>query len=315
MKDDLSFLAIDFETASPNQRASACAVGFAVVDAGTIVNAGKALINPDIPDGEWGAINTGIHGIHPADVRTAPKFFSACDSMLALASDLPLIAHNASFDMSVLRAEHERWGVAVPGYRYACSLQLARQVWPDLPSVSLPRVAWHLGIELDHHNPESDARACALITMAAIVRVGATSLDQALHSTGLWMGTVVSPNDWMPCGTGWLAFTADGATTRSSGERIAPNPAHPFFNKIVVFTGALGSMTRDLAEAHVRAIGGFTRPSVSKKTDFVVVGGLRDIPTEVAGHSLSTKHRRAIELRDAGAEITLLAEGDFLSLL
>ncbi len=124
MNNDLSFVAIDFETASPRQRASACAVGFAVVEGGRIVDVGKALINPDIPDSEWGAINTAIHGIRPADVRAAPKFFGACDGMLRLARDLPLIAHNASFDMSVLRAEHERWDVAVPGYRYACSLQL-----------------------------------------------------------------------------------------------------------------------------------------------------------------------------------------------
>lgn len=46
----------------------------------------------------------------------------------------------------------------------------------------------------------------------------------------------------------------------------------PLVGKSVVFTGELSQMTRSEAESKVRALGGRTSDSVSKKTSFVVVG-------------------------------------------
>ncbi len=69
--------------------------------------------------------------------------------------------------------------------------------------------------------------------------------------------------------------------------------------KIFVLTGTLGSMTRDEAKERIRSLGGDISGSVSKKTDYVVVG-------EEAGSKLS----RAKEL---GVEI--LSEEDFLKLV
>jgi DNA ligase (NAD+) len=46
----------------------------------------------------------------------------------------------------------------------------------------------------------------------------------------------------------------------------------PFSGKVMVFTGTLSSMSRDAAEARAEALGAKITGSVSKKTDFVVVG-------------------------------------------
>jgi DNA ligase (NAD+) len=46
----------------------------------------------------------------------------------------------------------------------------------------------------------------------------------------------------------------------------------PLAGKIFLFTGELGSMTRSEAEAAVEALGGKSGSSITKATDYVVVG-------------------------------------------
>uniref|UniRef100_UPI002FD8A2CB BRCT domain-containing protein n=1 Tax=Elioraea tepidiphila TaxID=457934 RepID=UPI002FD8A2CB len=57
-------------------------------------------------------------------------------------------------------------------------------------------------------------------------------------------------------------------------EPIAAEAAgdSPFAGKTVVFTGTLATMTRDEAEAMAERLGAKVTKSVSKKTDFVIVG-------------------------------------------
>jgi DNA ligase (NAD+) len=52
----------------------------------------------------------------------------------------------------------------------------------------------------------------------------------------------------------------------------APEGASPFAGKTMVFTGTLETMTRPEAKARAEALGAKVTESVSKKTDFVVVG-------------------------------------------
>ncbi|HEU5117484.1 MAG TPA: exonuclease domain-containing protein [Isosphaeraceae bacterium] len=53
-----------------------------------------------------------------------------------------------------------------PAHRFQCTVKLARHAWGLRPA-TLPDVCRHLGIPLQHHRAESDARACAEIVIAA----------------------------------------------------------------------------------------------------------------------------------------------------
>jgi DNA ligase (NAD+) len=55
------------------------------------------------------------------------------------------------------------------------------------------------------------------------------------------------------------------------GRKVARS-AGPFAGKTVVLTGTLTSMSREEAKERIEAAGGRVTASVSKKTDFVVVG-------------------------------------------
>jgi len=325
MGSNLSFLAIDLETASSSTRASACAVGWAAVDQGELVASGSRRIQPGIPAPDWGAVNIRIHGIRPESVVEAAAFTEVWREVVADRQSLPLVAHNASFDMSVLRAEFGRSGAGFGQLRYACSLVLAKAIWPNLASHSLPAVASALRFDLHHHEPESDAVACAKIVISAAQEIGAKSLDETLDRAGLHWGWIRSASEWSPC-TGIRFFrkdtgssSANQSTSASLGNEqaglAALDPEHPFFAKNIVFTGALDSMPRAIAERFVKQLGGIPKGSVTATTGFLIVGGFKDSSDLVGVPPTSGKHRKALALQRSGAHVQLMSEGDFLALL
>lgn len=89
---------------------------------------------------------------------------------------------------------------------------------------------------------------------------------------------------------------------------------HPLYEQVVVFTGALDSMTRREAFQLVLDIGGQPADNVTKHTNLLVVGE-QDISHLAAGQALSNKQRKAADLRQKGLDIQLVGEVDFLRML
>jgi len=165
----VNFTAIDFETGC-GRRDSACAVAMIAVKEGRIEESYSRLICPPDPEMDFEMINISIHGITPGMVRNEPRFPEIWEDLRPMLQDGLVVAHNAPFDMSVLRAVLERYGLKHPCFDYACTVQMARKVFPQLPDHRLNTVSSHLGIELNHHEAESDARASALIALECIER-------------------------------------------------------------------------------------------------------------------------------------------------
>ncbi|UIN31745.1 exonuclease domain-containing protein [Microbacterium binotii] len=172
----LDFTAIDFETANSSS-ASACAVGLARVRGGRIVATAGWLIRPPEGHDRFFELNIGIHGIRPEHVVDAKGWSEQLDDIAAFAGADVLVAHNAGFDMAVLRRACAATGDICPPYRYACSLQLARRTY-DLPSYRLPIVAAEAGFaEFRHHDATADAAASAAIMIDAARRWNAPDID------------------------------------------------------------------------------------------------------------------------------------------
>lgn len=96
-----------------------------------------------------------------------------------------MLAHSASFDISVLRALHDRYRIPLPNAQYACSVALARRAFPRLYNHKLPTVCDHCGIELKHHDAASDAIACALVALNCRDAIGAPSVTGAIEELGV----------------------------------------------------------------------------------------------------------------------------------
>ena len=179
----LDFTAIDFETAN-SSNASACAVGLVRVRGGEVVAKTGWLIQPPPGHDVFFELNTRIHGIEAADVVGAKGWTDQLADLVAFAADDVLVAHNAGFDMAVLKRACEATGADCPPYRYACSLQIARRVYA-LPSYRLPFVAAEAGFaDFPHHNATADALACAHIMIDAARRVAADDIDALVAGAG-----------------------------------------------------------------------------------------------------------------------------------
>jgi DNA polymerase-3 subunit epsilon len=167
------FVAIDFETAN-SARASACAVAVVRVEP----RGGKAVVT-----GRWSTLlrpaplhfdprNSRIHGIHRRDVVDAPAFWQAYPQLFQwMVGAGFVVAHNAPFDRSVLAACCQHMGVMPPNLPWLCTVKLSRKLFGK-GCARLPEVADRFGLPLDHHDPASDALACAGVLMGIAERRG-----------------------------------------------------------------------------------------------------------------------------------------------
>lgn len=177
----LDFTAIDFETAN-SSRASVCAVGLVKIRDGRIDSESGGLIRP--PDGyrDFSWANIGVHGITAEMVADAPSWRRAGLWIREFVGDDLLVAHNAPFDMSVLRCACATENIPVPDVDYLCTLALARRAC-DLPSNRLPAVAAEFGIAFtNHHDASADARCAGEIAVAMARRHGHDKLEQLAQS-------------------------------------------------------------------------------------------------------------------------------------
>ncbi|MGM9913246.1 exonuclease domain-containing protein [Floccifex sp.] len=84
------------------------------------------------------------------------------------------------------------------------------------------------------------------------------------------------------------------------------NEQNQLYGKTCVFTGTLEKMTRSQAEKIVLSIGGFTGSSVTRKTDYLILG--------YNSHK-STKHKRAEQLQQNGQDIQIISEDMFYKII
>jgi DNA polymerase-3 subunit epsilon len=158
-----SFAAIDFETAN-QYRTSVCSVGVVVVRDREIVDTFYSLIRPE-PE-YYSYWNTQVHGITYTDTINASIFPHVWQQIEPLIEDLPLIAHNKSFDESCLKACFRTYQMDYPDYEFLCTLQSSRKLIKGLSNYQLQTVSAHCGFNLNnHHHALADAEACAQIAL------------------------------------------------------------------------------------------------------------------------------------------------------
>lgn len=152
-----TYAIIDFETTglSPSMGDRATEIAAVVISNGRVVYQYQSLINPQRP---IPAFVQSLTGITDSMVRKAPDATSVMRDVYKLIGNIPLVAHNASFDQKFLDAEYQRAGLR-RHTEFACSMLIARRLYPDFATHKLGDLVHRLKLPTSgvHHRAMADA--------------------------------------------------------------------------------------------------------------------------------------------------------------
>jgi len=309
-RKDMNYIAIDFETAN-EKRNSPCSIGIVVVKNGRVIEKMHYLIRPK--EMRFMPINIGIHGIRPAMVKNEPEFDKVWDKIKHHFNEDLVIAHNASFDISVLRKTAELYDIKLPSFEYICTMKLAKNFYKQIENAKLNTVSDFLGYEFKHHDALYDALACSNILLNICEELNCNDIKQISKLMGVTIGTADS-NGYKPSSSkGEILKTSNKSYHPKDKNKFESLEFHAFKNEVVVFTGKINSMSRDEAMSLVKRLGGSTGSSVTNKTTMLVTN-LKDIK-DLGREEMSNKLRKATDLKVQGHNIKVLNEEDFLKMM
>ena len=158
--DDEEFVVFDIETTGLNSHTNEIIeIGAVKIKAGRIVDRYSQLINPGRPIPYH---ITEITSITDEQVANEPKIDEVIGKFVDFVGDAVLVAHNAPFDMGFIKRDIKKY----LNIDYQCSvidtLQMARDLFPDLKKYGLGDLNKTLGLALEkHHRAVDDSQATA----------------------------------------------------------------------------------------------------------------------------------------------------------
>lgn len=158
-------------------------MGLVRVRDGKVVDRASWLIRPPAGHDEFLPFNVGIHGITAEMVSDALGWAEQLVQLREFIGSDVAVAHNASFDMGVIRQACATTVTPTPKLRYLCSVQVSRKTY-DIPSHRLPLAAAAAGFgDFTHHEALADAAACAAIISDAARRHEASDVASLAKAT------------------------------------------------------------------------------------------------------------------------------------
>ncbi|MGO4166545.1 exonuclease domain-containing protein [Novosphingobium sp. YAF33] len=224
------------------------------------------------PCDEFSTFNIRIHGISPEHVAGKPTFGDIHGLVAGHLTGRITVAHSG-FDKGALSAACRIAELAAIETTWLDSVRVAKRAWPQLSSHRLNVLSRHLGIRHRHHDALSDARAAGMV----IVR--------AMEETGIDL-------------QGWMARPG------KQGKAPAAAEAGPLKGQRIAILGE----PRDGALAQfVAGAGGRVLTAVGATTTMLVISARQPYGRWVTADA---QHRKAEELRSAGARIEILTEAE-----
>ena len=158
--DEEEFVVFDIETTGLNSHFNKIIeIGAVKIKAGRIIDRYSQLINPGISIPYH---ITEITSITNEQVANQPKIDEAIEKFVEFVGDAVLVAHNAPFDMGFIKRDIKEYLNINLENSVIDTLQMARDLFPDLKKYGLGDLNKVLGLALEnHHRAVDDSQATA----------------------------------------------------------------------------------------------------------------------------------------------------------
>ena len=158
--DEEEFVVFDIETTGLNSHTNKIIeIGAVKIKAGRIIDRYSQLINPGISIPYH---ITEITSITNEQVANQPKIDEAIEKFVEFVGDAVLVAHNAPFDMGFIKRDIKEYLNINLENSVIDTLQMARDLFPDLKKYGLGDLNKVLGLALEnHHRAVDDSQATA----------------------------------------------------------------------------------------------------------------------------------------------------------
>lgn len=239
------------------------------------------------------AFITELTGITSEMLVGAPSAREIAEDFLEKSEGRIIIGHNVNFDINFIYDQvSDQFS-----NDFVDTLRISRSLVPDLPSHRLSDLAAYYQIPVDTaHRSTADC----LTTQALLCRLREDAASQ-YGSTDDYIDSLINKRSWHSK----IDLTSITAQTDQF------DPDNPFFGKNIVFTGALQRLERKQAAQIVVNMGGTAQNSVTRSTNFLVVGD-----TEYRCNSgLSAKQKKAQELILKGCDLQIIPENVFYEMI
>lgn len=303
----MNFVTLDFETVNFH-RDSVCEVGITHVQDGAITSTKNWIVRP--PYQNYNPMMMHMHQIHPVHFQDKPVFKDIWDEISVQLNNGIVLMHNASFDSGLLRKCVESFNLSPITFDFLCTYNLSKRAFPTLSNFNLPSVSNHIGFNGVHHRAGPDSLATAHIALAISNKLDLQDLKSVADALKICFGRF---EEGKHTPSTFIREKIERPKVVIAGDPSKHDPESPLYGKSIVFTGVLMSMPRLEAQQLAADIGASLSNSVSKNTDFLVVGQ-QDFRV-VGEDGLSRKQEKAIQLKQQGIEIEVLSEEQFLRMV
>lgn len=255
----------------------------------------QTLVKPENEIDEYISELTGITNELVAD---APHIKDVLPSLIDFLSDWIIVGHNVNFDINFV---YDNCLEHLNGYfknDFVDTMRLSRKVVPALKHHRLEDLVKYFNIETEGaHRAAYDCTA----TIYCLEKLKALAVDTYGDvGSALYEFTKGSKKSY-----------ADFKDLHATTNYIDVD--NPFFERNVVFTGTLEKMVRKDAAQLVVNLGGFAQNSITKKTDYLVLGN--NDYCQAIKDGKSNKQKKAESLILSGSDLMIIPENVFYDII
>lgn len=294
-----SFIVLDIETTGYLPKWDhIIEVGAIKYDHGVEIARFSSLIQPPFVDGEYiDPYITELTGITNEMLASAPAIENILPELYDFLGNSIIIGHNVNFDINFLYDYFVDFLGKPFSNDFIDTMRLSRNLHPEEKHHRLSDLCERYA--LDYSSAHRSIKDCELTfscynNLLSEINDTFDDFDSFLQSRAKHSSQGVKAKD-------------------IHSEKTEFDITHPLYGKVCVFTGALEKMLRKEAMQLVANLGGINADSVTKKTNYLILGN-NDYCKSIKGGK-SSKQKKAEKLKLEGNDIEILPETVFYELL